>query len=188
MKISIENILGSARRVSGQRQGEESGQDKGRREVRTDSVDIQSRIDTRITTIQTELRDIQSSLTRNQIVSDGLRQLGDDISRGGQNTGRILDEVRFEGQTVLRAFAGDRVSPESVKTGRERVTRLLNDDINSLRKLQVEAENMLAAGATGTGAIDDIMGNIEGALSRTDAGSLDGISSLNADTVRRLVR
>lgn len=188
MKISIENILGSARRISGQHESDESGQDKGRKDVRTDSVSIQNRIDTRITVLQTELKDIQTSLTRNQIVSDGLRQLEDEIKRGGTNVDRILNDVRFEGQTVLRSFAGDQVGPETVKVGQERISRLLNDDISSLRKLQVEAENMLAAGARGTGAIDDIIGNIEGSISSVDSGSINNLTSLNADTVRRLVR
>ncbi len=188
MKVSIESILGSARRIAGQRREDEQGREGRGGEVRTDSVSIENRIHGRLLTIQGELRDIQHSLTRNQIVSDGIGRLGDDMARGGGETGRILDETRFEGNPVLRAFVGDRPDTETLSAARERVGRLIGDDINRLRRLQVEAENLLAAGGRGGEAIDRLMGGIESSLSRADTGSIARISSLNADSVRRLVR
>jgi len=188
MKVSIESILGSARKIAGQRREDEHGREGRGGEVRSDSVSIENRINSRLGTIQGELRDIQHSLTRNQIISDGIGRLGDDMTRGGTGAEKILDETRFEGNTVLRAFVGDRPDSQALTAARDRVERLMGDDITRLRKLQVEAENLLAAGGRGESAIDDLMGGIERSLAKADTGALARVSSLNADTVRRLVR
>ena len=188
MKVSIESILGSARRIAGQREPREESRDSGKNEVRSDTVSIEGRINTRISTIQSELKDIQSSLTRNQVINDGILQLRDDTARGGQNLGDILDNVRFEGQTVLRSFVGDRISTDVLDSGQERIERRMGDDVTKLRRLQVEAENMMASG-TGVGdRIDGIMGSIESSLAGRDGAALRNLTSLNPDTVRRLVR
>ena len=188
MKVSIESLLGSARRIAGQREPREEGQDSRKKEVRSDTVSIEGRINTRISTIQSELKDIQSSLTRNQVIHDGMRQLGDDLALGGQNLGDILDSVRFEGQTVLRSFIGDHISSDVLESGQERIERQMGDDVSRLRRLQVEAENMMAAGTRPDDRIDGIMGSIERSLSRGEGAALRNLTSLNPDTVRRLVR
>ncbi len=188
MKISVENILGSAQKIAGKRHEDEQGGEGRGREVRSDSVNIENRINTRLATIQTELRDLQHSLTRNQIISDGIGRLGEDFARGGAGAVKILDETRFDGTTVLRAFVGDHPDARALDTARDRVDRLMGDDIARLRKLQVEAENMLAAGARDESAIDELMVGIERSISKADTGTLARVSTLNADTVSRLVR
>ena len=72
MKVSIDNILGTARKINNQRQLEEENLGKRKKEVKSDSVSISTKVNSRLDGIEREFREIQSSLTRNQIVRDGL--------------------------------------------------------------------------------------------------------------------
>ncbi len=145
MKVTIENIIGSAKRIQGERQQQRQGRDDSA-QVRADSVSIEHRTDARLADIQSELRDIQKSLTRNQVVEDGVARLRTDLRQGGENAERILDETRFEGARVLASFVGEHPDAQTVEASMERVRRMVRDDVMRLRKLQVEAENILAAG------------------------------------------
>ena len=67
MKVSIDSILGSARRINSQRQLEEERFNKQKKEVKSDTLSLSSKVNTRLDSIEREFRDIQSSLTKNQI-------------------------------------------------------------------------------------------------------------------------
>jgi len=188
MKVNIDNILGSAKRVRGQMHQDERPRGGERREVRSDSVSIESRVNSRISSIQQELRDVQSSLTRNQTIQDGIGRLREDFARGGEHAARILDETMFEGTPVLRNFLGDRAGAEALAAGGERVASLIGDDVAKLRRLQVEAENLSASNLPGTGNVGRLMSGIEASLDRADPASLERLTSLNPDTVRRLIK
>ena len=104
MKISIDGILGTATK---DQQPEGAGgkqSNKKKSDVKTDSVSIGSRINTRLDAMETEFRDVQSSLTRNQIIRDGIEQLRADFQKGGQEQQNILNSVTFEGKKVLARF------------------------------------------------------------------------------------
>jgi hypothetical protein len=189
MKVSIDGILGSARKIHSQRQAEEDSLNKKKNgEVRTDSVEIESRVSSRLDTIQKELREVQSSLTRNQILREGLNRLDADMARGGQNTAEIMNEVKFEGRKVLHDFAGENVSQGAIRAKMEQVNGLIGGDINRLTRLHVEVENILASNLAGTDKVETVMKNIETAFSGASNETINSVSSLRADTVMRLIK
>ncbi|HPB83686.1 MAG TPA: hypothetical protein PK200_16710 [Spirochaetota bacterium] len=187
MKISIDNMLGSAKRIKGQMQADDQSRNGRNREVRSDSLTIENKVNSRINTIQTEIRELQFSLTRNQIVRDGITLLQDDMSRGGSGREEILNDVQFEGRQVLREFVGSNVNSEVLATAKNRTQELINGDVSSLRKLQVESENILASRLGGSDSAERLVGNIETAMAKFDR-TPESLTNLNPDTVRRLIR
>ena len=189
MKVSIDGILGSARRINNQLQVGDESKDRGRTETpRTDSVEIENRISSRLDAIQKELREIQTSLTRNQIIRDGIGRLGDDAARGGLNAKSILDETRFEGKRALREFLGENISPEGIRTMMGRVDTLIGEDMGKLTRLQIEVENIHASTLASTGRAEDALRGIEAAFAKNPGSSIDSLSRVNADTVMRLIK
>ncbi|HNU93172.1 MAG TPA: hypothetical protein PKO25_14965 [Spirochaetota bacterium] len=189
MKVSIDAILGSARKINNQRQvGEESPDGKRGDGLRSDRVEIENRVASRIDNIQKELREIQTSLTRNQIIRDGIARLQEDMARGGMGSVAILDETRFEGQAVLREFVGQADSPSVLAARRENIGGLIAGDVAKLTRLQVEVENITASNVVNGERIGALVGSVEEALGAREAASLGSISSLKEETVSRLVR
>ena len=189
MKVSIDAILGSARKISNKRQVEEEAPDGRRGDgLRTDRIEIENRVASRIDNIQKELREIQTTLTRNQIIRDGIVRLQDDMAKGGKNAASILDGTRFEGQAVLREFVGQSDSPSVLAARRESIGGLIAGDVAKLTRLQVEVENIAASNVVNGERIGALVGSVEDALGARDASSLGAISSLKEETVSRLVR
>ena len=145
MKISIDSILGSARKINNQKEHEEKNLDTKKSDAKTDSVSIGNRLTVRLDAIESEFREIQSSLTRNQIIRDGIEQLRNDLQNNGKNQQNILKSVTFEGKEVLRAFIGDPVTGLNLTAQQEKNSGLINDEINRLKKLQVELDNIMAS-------------------------------------------
>ena len=188
MKVSVNEILGSARRINSQRDFEEESRENKKQEVKSDTITISSRINSRLDKIETELRDIQSSLTKNQIIRNGIGELKADFVKGGINQDKILDEFTFEGKTILRAFMGESITSNVLETRFERINELINRDITGLKKLQVEVDNIMASNLTGPEKAMSIMSNIDSVFSEIDTQNLDSISRLSADSVRKLIK
>lgn len=188
MKVSIDGILGSAVQIKNQRQVDEDSLGKRKKEVRTDSVEIETRVNSRLDLIQKELKEIQTSLTKNQIIKDGIGQLRDDMGRGGENRARIMEDVRYDDRKVLHEFMGDTVSGKILGAKEERVNGLILQDVSNVKRLQVEVENIMASDLAGPGTTDGIIKNIESAFAKTNLKSLESISSLRADAVMRLIK
>ncbi len=186
MKISIESIIGSARKIQEQRPRPKGERENGA-QVRADSVSIEHRIDKRLAGIYAELRDIQHSLTKNQIIEDGIVRLREAMAGGGENASLILDETRFEGNRVLASFVGEHFDMQSLETGLDRVRLSMREDISRLRRLQVEAENIVALGTSSEGEAGRLVGSIAHAI---DIAGEQASSSfaIDSETVRRLVR
>ena len=188
MKISVDGILGSAQNIKNQRQVAEENTGNRKKEVRSDSVSISSKVNTRLDSIDTEIRDIQSSLTRNQMLRDGIEELRRDMDQGGREQERILSDVRFEGKPVLKDFLGELYGPDPLKAKHEQATAALGDDINRLKKLQVELDNITASNLAGSDRIESTMKRVDTLFSTMEAKNIEGISSLNADSVKRLIQ
>lgn len=188
MKVSVNEILGSARRINNRREYEEESPDKKRKGIKSDSITISNRINSRLDKIETELRDIQSSLTKNQIIKDGIGHLRDDLAKGGLNQKKILNEFKFEGKNILRGFVGEPVSKGLLDTKYDRVNEQIKNDISNLKSLQIEVDNIMASNLAGPEKVAGIMSNINLIFSDVETQNLENISSLNADSVRRLIR
>jgi hypothetical protein len=189
MKISIDGILGTARKINNQKEREDNNLDRKKSGVKVDSVSIGSRLNNRLDSIETEFREIQSSLTRNQIIRDGIEQLRNDLGRdGGKNQPNILKKVTFEGTNVLHSFVGDDITEPILKTKQEKNTELINSDVNHLKKLQVELDNMTASDLVGSERLKKIVSNIDSIFSRSVITNIENISSIRADAVMRLIK
>ncbi len=188
MKVSIDGILGSARKLNTQKRTEDDSSEKKKAPVAADRVSIGSKVASRLDSIQRELREVQTSLTRNQIIDDGIRQLREDLSRGSQNSARIFDEVRFGPAKVLHDFVGDSVTSDILDAKQERLRSLVDGDIGRLRRLQVESENILASDMAQPAAVDSILRNIDSVFTEQGAQALERSSRLNADAVMRLIK
>jgi len=188
MKVSVDNLIGSARRINSQRELDSDSNGTKKKDVKTDSISISNRIHNRLDGIESEFREIQSTLTKNQIIRDGITRLTDDLRQGGTNSKNILDEVTFEGKNVLRTFVGESIT-ESLLNGRsEKIDEMIGSDIDRLRRLQVELDNIVASNLIGEDKIEGLMGNFNSIISELDNGSVDSISRLRADAVMRLTR
>ena len=185
MKVSIDGILGSAQRINNQRQLDDESQKK--KDVRMDSVSIGAKINSRLDSIESELRDIQNSLTKNQIVRDGVDQLEADYKNGGAKQKQILSEVTFNGSHVLRDFMGDGIFTGSFGEKLRQINEAINSDTGKLRKLQVEVDNITASNLAGE-KTDRLMDSINNALSKTDKVNPAVISQLNPDAVMKLIK
>ena len=67
MKITADGILGSAQKINNKRQAEE-GNKGAKKDIKTDSIILGKAINSRIETLEKEIKDIQTSLTKNQII------------------------------------------------------------------------------------------------------------------------
>ncbi len=188
MKISVDGLLGSARKINSQRQSDEKAPGKKSAEIKSDSVSIGSRVNTRIDRIENELRDIQSSLTMNQIRRDSLLQLQDDIASDGKNSQTIIDEARFNGQPLLQDLSIKDLDPAKIETKSAGVNELLSEDVNRLKRLQIEVDNIMASNLAGNDRVESLIEKMEENFPQLEGNDLTGITNLNADTVMKLIR
>jgi hypothetical protein len=188
MKISIDGILGTAQKINSQKELEENNPNKKRSDVKTDSVTIGSRINTRLDAMETEFRDVQSSLTRNQIVRDGINQLRADLQKGAPEQQIILNSVTFEKTPVLRGFIGEAITEQQLNAKMDANNKLINDDITRLKKLQVELDNITASDLVSQDRLKNIVSNVDSIFTRPGTASLENISTLRPDAVMRLIK
>ena len=187
MKVSIEGIVGTATRMESQIKIFEKSEGKKKKEIKTDSLDIRTKINTRVANIQRELKDIQSSLTKNQIVKIGVSKLIEDLGNGGKNRKKIFHDAQFENRKVLSEFTGNNTSNDNLNLKLQIVGNLIREDVHKLRRLEIEVENILASNIADK-EINSAMNSIESALSRTDLASLANISNLRGDVVMNLIK
>jgi len=188
MKVSVDAILGSAVKINNQRQVDGETPDKRKKEVRSDSVSLSNRIDTRLDGIDREFREIQSSLTRNQIIRDGLEQLGADYGKGGQNQQQIMDTVTFEGNRVLRSFVGESVTEEVLNVRNAKITEMISSDVDKLKRLQVELDNIMASNLAVTDKTENIVSGIDRAFAEVGPAGIESVSRIRPDAVMRLIK
>ncbi len=188
MKVTVDNLLNSARKINRQRQPDDQSPKDQQKEIKTDSVKIENRVMSRLDGIQKEIRDIQSTLTRNQIIQDGILQLKEDWGKGGLNRENIMDQVTFQHERVLRDFVGEGMSGSILNAKHDQINQLINGDVSRLKKLHVEVENIMASNLTDSGRLEDSVKKIEQTLARSEDLRLSSISHLKADSVMRLIK
>ncbi len=188
MKISVEGILGSARRINQEREQGGEALNRKRAGAKADSVSISTRLNTRLDSLDREFQRVQSSLTKNQIIRDGLNQLMSGQGAGGKDTAAILDSVTFEGNQVLREFVGEQVTPETLNAGSEQIGTMINNDIESMKRLYVEMENIVASNLVGQEKLESIVNNMDGLFEQVRSDTIETISRLKPDSVMRLLK
>jgi len=188
MKISIDGILGTAQKINSQKELEENNQNKKKSDIKVDSVSIGSRINTRLDAMETEFREIQSSLTKNQIIRDGIEQLWDDFRKGGQEQHNIFKNVMFEGTPVLQGFMGPAINEQTLAEKLDKNGTMINEDVGRIKKLQVELDNIMASDLVGRDRLEGIMSNVDSIFKRPEIANIDTISTLRPDAVMRLIK
>jgi hypothetical protein len=184
MKITADGILGSAQKINNKRQAEE-GNKGAKKDIKTDSIILGKAINSRIETLEKEIKDIQTSLTKNQIIREGI----DDILKNNtpENINLTMEASKFEGRQILRDYVGTDTAPAVLQTKKKDVESLINNDINSLTKVQVEIDNIVASNLAGDKKAENLMSNVNDIFKNVPA-NLDTISNLDADKVMKLVR
>jgi hypothetical protein len=187
MKVTSDGILSTAIDMKNKKNIHEESSKSHKQEVKSDSIEIRSRLALRLTTIQNELKNLQTSLTKNQTIKEGINQLKEDFDSGKANTNRILDQIKFEDKYVLNDFLGRNINYEKITSGNEKVGKLIEKDITELKGLQIEIENIVASNLMDVN-ITDTISKIENSLSKIDFSSISNISRLKPDSVMGLIR
>ncbi len=184
MKITADGILGSAQKINNKRQTEE-GSKGAKKDIKTDSLTLGKAINSRIETLEKEIKDIQTSLTKNQIIREGI----DDILKNDtpENLNLTMEASKFEGRRILKDYLGNDTAPAALQMKKKEIETLINSDINSLTKVQVEVDNIVASNLTGSKKVESLMSNVNDIFKNIPS-NLDTISNLDADKVMKLVR
>lgn len=186
MKITADGILGSAQKISNQKKNENESLSRGVKEFKTDSVSIGKIVNSRVESIENEIRDLQTSLAKNQSVNNGIDQLEKAVNSGAKIE-NVLVNSTFNGKQVLRDFMGSEITPEIIKARKEEIQALVKEDVNGLTRLQVELDNLIASDLTGGKKVESLMADLNDFFKGNSANP-DAISSLNADKVMKLIR
>lgn len=185
MKVTADGLLGSAQKINNRKKNEDAllKQDAG--SVKTDSVNLSRVINSRIEALGKEVRDIQTSLTKNQIIHDGIEQLGSARSDGDREA--VLNETMYNNNRILKDFVGNNPSAADLELKKKEVKSLISNDIASLTKIQVEMDNIAASDIAGTKKIENLISGVNETLKKTPSG-FDNISNLDAEKVMKLLR
>ena len=185
MKVTADGILGSAQNINNRKKTEDTSLKQDTKTVKSDSLDLSRIINSRIEALGKEVKDIQTSLTKNQIIRDGIDQLMTSPSAG--TTEKILNETTFNGSKILKEFVAEGVTPREIEQKNNEVKTLISNDINSLTRIQIEMDNIVASDLTGNKKVENLMAGVGETLKKTPAG-LENISNLDADKVMKLIR
>lgn len=185
MKITADGLLGSAQKINNKRKLEESALKDGKSEVKSDSVSISNKISSRVETISREISQLQTSLTENQIVREGIST----IQNGNLTEDAVSDlfeKTTFNDKEILRDFLEGKSDPETVQSKMTDVEKMINSDINEIRKVQVEVDNFIASNLAGN-RFDELLTDTNNLIG-SGGTDFNSISNLNAEKVMKLVR
>ena len=182
MKVTIDNLIGSAGRIQSQRASAEKNQKSSEK---SDSAQIASKVDSRLVTLEADMREAQTDLSKNQVVKEGLGRVADDLAKG-KNPSATINAVTFNDKKVLLDFLGGEEAPshETLMQKTSLIEEFIKDGVKRVTRLQVEGENLQASNLTGG---KDIEATLKGSLESAKlANAYTG--ALNADAVQRLIR
>lgn len=187
MKVTVDGILGSAQKINNKKKTDETELKQDKKEIKPDSVNISRIINSRIESIEKEVKEIQTSLTKNQIIREGIDRIISASTPDAVN--KIMDETTFNNSRILRDFIGSgaSLSPELLASKKNEVKSLIANDMTSLTKIQVEMDNIIASDITGTKKVENILAGVNDTFKKTPS-ELENISNLDADKVRKLIR
>lgn len=189
MKVTVDGIINTAREMKNNNKVLVDSHGKKRNDVKLDSVHIRNRVNSRLLVIQKELNSIQSTLTMNQIIREGVVQLKDDLAEGGKKQNRILNEIKYENKNILTDFinaSGNKINKDYLDKYLEKSNLLIDDDISRLKRLQIEVENFIASDIINS-QVDEVFTGIQKSLTEITLDTINKISDLKPDAVAELV-
>jgi len=185
MKITADGILGSAQNINNKKKSDEKELKQDSINLKNDSINIKNVINSRIEAIEKEVRDIQTSLTKNQMISRGIDRL---LAASNPITlDAIMNETLFNNSKILKDFVGPRLTQDEFKLKKNEIDSLISNNLISLTKIQVEMDNIAASNVVGNKKIESLMVGINGTLKTTGAG-MENISNLDEEKVMRLIK
>ncbi|MCL2156172.1 MAG: hypothetical protein FWH53_10945 [Leptospirales bacterium] len=185
MKITADGILGSAQNINNKKKSDEKEIKQDSVNLKNDSINIKNVINSRIETIEKEVREIQTSLTKNQMISRGIDRL---LTASNTTTlDTIMNETMFNNSRILRDFVGSGLTQDDFRLKKNEVNSLISNNLTSLTKIQVEMDNIAASDVTGNKRIESLMSGINDTLKNTTVG-IENISNLDEEKVMRLIK
>ena len=188
MKVTIDGIIGSARKINNQRQLEEENLNKKKNEVKTDSISISRKVNSRLEKIESELREIQSTVTKNQVAGFGVNMLKEDLASGGRNSQNIIKEVKYDGDNLLKGMVGENYTNTELDALYGNINKKIDSEVTRLKHLEVEVDNIMASNLAGTDRLDNIKTNMDSIFAGAEKGNLENLSDLKVDSVMRLIK
>ncbi|MBP7901218.1 MAG: hypothetical protein KA015_00215 [Spirochaetes bacterium] len=189
MNINVDNIIGSAAKINNKRNSDKSAsRDENNKSI--DSVEIGKKVNTRLDSIDSDLKNIQSSLSKNQTIRESLNLLFEEISMGGSKSEIIIKEAKYADEAVLSDLFKDReINESNVRSLIDMTEKNITSDVSKLTKLQIETENIFASNMAGGDQIEKVIKSTETVfLSGGHVSAGNRLSVLNADLVMRLIR
>ncbi len=184
MKVSIDGIIGSAQKLNSQRTHDEQTKSSKKDSNKTDSLDLTKRIDHRLESIENDFKSVQTSLTKNQTIRDGIKQLFTYTEKDANQQSEAVDNVTFEGKPVLKEMVQQPLNDENLKLAVEDIDKKISDDITTIKKLQVELDNIQAADLVDAKKVNEAMESINSVFAELN--NVSSISSLRPDAVLKL--
>lgn len=185
MKVSIDGILGSARKINSQRENSsaEGSKKAANSESRADSVNLSAKLKSRLDSIDADFKSVQSDLTKNQIIRNGVEQMMSEANKSRH--AEILRNSTFEGKPVLADFLAGKTEKGDLNLKNSEISSKIEKNITDIKKLQVEVDNISASNLTsGASNVEQSISMVSGMKS----GNISGISNLRHDSVMRLVK
>lgn len=189
MKITAEGLLGSANRINSQR-GATADKEKNSIGAKSDRADIVSRVDSRLSTLQSDMKDAQTDLSKNQSIKEGMSRIIEEFNKGG-NLKSVLNDVKFNDKKVLLDYLGengDELTMNVLEDKNKDIDSLIMRDTNKLAKLQVESENIFASNLAKGSKNESVFEKISEMIQSSGSKQSAEISNLNPDAVMRLIR
>jgi len=186
MKVSIDAILQSARQLKSTINVDEH-KSGNKNKVTGDKINIEHRVMARLDEIHNQIKDIQTSLSRYQVIDDGIRMLLDDKNQGGSNTQNIINTTLYNNRPVLKEFLGDSYDENTIAHKKDNLKNLVTDSVTSLQRLQVEFENIVASDLARNVMLKDKIDEINALIPRNFK-NVQHLHNLDAETVKRLIQ
>lgn len=186
MKVTIDAILQSARHIKSTINIDEH-KSGNKNKVTGDKINFEHRIIARLDEIHNQIKDIQTSLSHYQVIDDGIRMLLDDRNQVGTNTQNIINATLYNNKPVLKEFLGDSYDENTITHKKEQLKNLVADSVTSLRRLQVEFENILASDLSRNIVLKSKTDEINALIPR-NIKNVHHLHHLDAETVKRLIQ
>ena len=189
MNINVDNIIGSAAKINNKRNSEKSvSKDENSKSI--DSVEIGKKVNTRLDSIDSDLKNIQSSLSKNQTIRETLNLLLEELAMGGSKADAIVKDAKYAGEAVLVDLFKDReISQSNVRSMIDDADKNISSEVAKLTKLQIETENIFASNIAGGDQIEKVIKSTETVfLTGGHVSASNRLSVLNADLVMRLIK
>ena len=187
MKISTDVILGSAKNINSRRNSKEaSSLDK---DSNVDKVEITNHVNARLDSIDSELKNLQNSLTKNQTIKAGLAELLDEVKANGNKQDEIIDGTKFNGEKVLADLLKDKELNEfTLRDMQKQVEDDIRQDVAKLTMVKIETENIFASSVPGSDKAENVIRTSETMFIMGEQIATNRLSMLNADVVMKLIK